>query len=151
MKSAYGLKIPEPYPELTRVGPGTPCGELMRRYWQPVCLSAELRELPKRVRILGEDLIAFRDGQGRAGLLFFRCSHRGTSLEYGRVEEKGIRCCYHGWLYDVGGRCLEQPAEAADSTLKEHIRHPAYKARELGGFVFAYIGPQPAPLLPNYD
>jgi phenylpropionate dioxygenase-like ring-hydroxylating dioxygenase large terminal subunit len=97
MKSAYGLKIPEPDPTLTRVGPGTPCGELMRRYWQPVCLSADLNDLPKTVRILGEDLIAFRDGDGRAGLLFPRCSHRGTSLEYGRVEQRGLRCCYHGW------------------------------------------------------
>jgi Rieske [2Fe-2S] domain len=93
MRSAYGLKIPEPDPFLTRVGPGTPCGELMRRYWQPVCLSADLKDLPKPVRILGEDLVAFRDGEGRAGLLFFRCSHRGTSLEYGRVEKRGLRCC----------------------------------------------------------
>ena len=103
MRSAHGLKIPEIDPELTRVGPGTPCGELMRRYWQPVCLAADLTDLPKRIRILGEDLVAFRDGSGRAGLLFFRCSHRGTSLEYGRVEQDGLRCCYHGWLYDVEG------------------------------------------------
>src|SRR5437868_105461 len=104
MRSAYGLQIPEPDAELTRVGPGTPCGELLRRYWQPVCRSADLQDLPKRVRLLGEDLVAFRDGQGRPGLMFFRCSHRGTSLEYGRVEERGLRCCYHGWLYDVEGR-----------------------------------------------
>ena len=77
MRSAYGFKIPEIDPELTRVGPGTPCGELMRRYWQPVCLSRDLGDLPKRIRILGEDLVAFRDGEGRPGLLFFRCSHRG--------------------------------------------------------------------------
>jgi phenylpropionate dioxygenase-like ring-hydroxylating dioxygenase large terminal subunit len=101
MKSAYGLKIPEPDPALTRVGPGTPCGELMRRYWQPVCLSPDLKDVPKRVRILGEDLVAFRDGQGRTGVVFFRCSHRGTSLEYGRVEERGLRSCYHVRHYDV--------------------------------------------------
>ncbi len=111
MKSAYGLKIPEPDPTLTRVGSGTPCGELMRRYWQPVCLSEDLKDLPKAVKILGEDLVAFRDGAGRAGLFFFRCSHRGTSLEYGRVEERGLRCCYHGWLYDVEGNVLEMPLE----------------------------------------
>src|SRR5205809_3425984 len=151
MKSAYGLKIPEPDPELTCVGPGTPCGGLMRRYWQPVCLSADLQELPKRVRILGEDLIAFRDGQGRAGLLFFRCSHRGTSLEYGRVEERGIRCCYHGWLYDADGQCLEQPVEPEGSSFADKIHLRAYPTQEAGGFVFAYLGPAPEPLLPNYD
>src|SRR5207253_767486 len=92
MKSAYGLKIPEPDFELTCVGPGTPCGELMRRYWQPVCLSADLQELPKRVRILGEDLIVFRDGQGRAGLLFFRCSHpaRPWSTDASKSEEFAV-------------------------------------------------------------
>ena len=119
MKSAYGLKIPEPDGELTRVGPGTPCGELMRRYWQPVCLSADLKDLPKPVKILGEELIAFRDGQGRAGLLFFRCSHRGASLEYGRVEERGLRCCYHGWLYDVEGNVVEMPLEPAPNPIFE--------------------------------
>ena len=115
MKSAYGLTIAEPDSLLTRVGAGTRCGELMRRYWQPVCLSAELMEVPKVVRILGEELVAFRDGSGRAGLLFFRCSHRGTSLEYARVEERGLRCCYHGWLYDVEGNILEMPLEPANN------------------------------------
>lgn len=141
MKSAYGFKIPEPDPELTRVGPGTPCGELMRRYWQPVCLSADLENLPRRVRILGEALIAFRDGQGRAGLLFPRCSHRGTSLEYGRVEERGLRCCYHGWLYDVEGNVLEMPLEPANNPFLKQIQHPCYPVREFGGLVFAYMGP----------
>ena len=111
MKSAYGLTIPKEDEELTHVGPGTPGGELLRRYWHPVCLSEDLKDLPKRVRILGEDLIAFRDGRGNPGLFFFRCSHRGTSLEYGRIEERGIRCCYHGWLYDVKGSILEMPLE----------------------------------------
>ena len=152
MKSAYGLKIPEPDPELTRVGPGTPCGELMRRYWQPVCLSAELADLPKPVRLLGEDLIAFRDGQGRAGLLFFRCSHRGTSLAYGKVEARGLRCCYHGWLYDAEGNVLEMPLEPANSPYLEHIQHPAYPVREFGGLVFAYMGPlEQIPEFPLYD
>lgn len=152
MKSAYGLKIPEPDPVLTRVGPGTPCGELMRRYWQPVCLSADLKDLPKPVRILGEDLIAFRDGQGRTGLLFFRCSHRGTSLEYGRVEERGIRCCYHGWLYDVEGTVLEMPLEPASNSFLKKIQHPCYPIREFGGLVFAYMGPlDKMPEFPIYD
>lgn len=152
MKSAYGLTIPEPDPVLTRVGPGTPCGELMRRYWQPVCLSADLKDLTKPVRILGEDLIAFRDGQGRAGLLFFRCSHRGTSLEYGRVEERGIRCCYHGWLYDVEGTVLEMPLEPASNPFLKQIQHPCYPIREFGGLVFAYLGPlDKMPEFPIYD
>ncbi len=138
---------------LTRVGPGTPAGETLRRYWWPVGFTEHVKQngLPVRVKLLCEELVLFRDGKGELGVLGLHCSHRGSSLEYGRVEEKGIRCCYHGWLYDVSGRCLEQPAEAADSTFKDRIRHPAYKARELGGFVFAYIGPEPAPLLPNYD
>jgi len=152
VKSAYGLKIPEPDPELTRVGPGTPCGELMRRYWQPVCLSADLADLPKKVRILGEDLIAFRDGRGQAGLLFFRCSHRGTSLEFGRVEERGLRCCYHGWLYDVEGNVIEMPLEPAVNPFLKQIQHPAYPVREFGGLVFAYLGPlEKIPQFPIYD
>jgi nitrite reductase/ring-hydroxylating ferredoxin subunit len=152
VKSAYGLKIPEPDPELTRVGPGAPCGELMRRYWQPVCLSADLADLPKKVRILGEDLIAFRDGQGRAGLLFFRCSHRGTSLEFGRVEDRGLRCCYHGWLYDVEGNVIEMPLEPAVNPFLKQIQHPAYPVREFGGLVFAYMGPlEKIPEFPIYD
>ncbi len=124
MKSAYGLTVPEPDPSLTRVGAGTPCGELIRRYWQQACLSADPNDLPKLVRILGENLVAFRDGSGRAGLLFFRCSHRGTSLEYARVEERGLRCCYHGWLYDVEGNILEMPLEPANNPFIKHVQHP---------------------------
>jgi phenylpropionate dioxygenase-like ring-hydroxylating dioxygenase large terminal subunit len=152
MRSAYGLKIPEPDPFLTRVGPGTPCGELMRRYWQPVCLSVDLKDLPKAVRILGEDLVALRDGEGKAGLLFFRCSHRGTSLEYGRVEKRGLRCCYHGWLYDVEGNVLEMPLEPAANPFLKQIQHPCYPVREFGGLVFAYMGPpEKMPGFPVYD
>jgi nitrite reductase/ring-hydroxylating ferredoxin subunit len=152
MRSAYGLKIPEPDPVLTRVGPGTPCGELLRRYWQPVCLSADLKDLPKPVRILGEDLVAFRDGEGKVGLLFFRCSHRGTSLEYGRVEARGLRCCYHGWLYDVEGNVLEMPLEPADNPFLKQIQHPCYPVREFGGLLFAYMGPlEKMPQFPVYD
>jgi 5,5'-dehydrodivanillate O-demethylase len=138
---------------LTRVGRGTAAGEMLRRYWWPVGFSEHVKEKgsPTKVRLLGEDFVLFRDGGGRLGLVELHCSHRGTSLEYGRVEDRGIRCCYHGWLYDVNGRCLEQPAEPADSTFKDRIQHPAYKAQEIAGFVFAYIGPDPAPLLPRYD
>jgi 5,5'-dehydrodivanillate O-demethylase oxygenase subunit len=138
---------------LTRVGRGTPAGEMLRRYWWPVGFTEHVNEngRPIRVKLLGEELVLFRDGQGKLGILGLHCSHRGTSLEYGRIEEEGIRCCYHGWLYDVNGQCLEQPAEAADSSFKDRIQHPAYNVQELGGFVFAYIGPEPVPLLPNYD
>ncbi len=138
---------------LTRVGPGTPAGEMLRRYWWPVGFTEHVKEKgrPVRTKLLGEDLVLFRDGNGRLGLLGLHCSHRGTSLEFGRVDDRGIRCCYHGWLYDVRGRCLEQPAEPEDSTFKDRVQHPAYQAQEIGGFIFAYIGPEPAPLLPNYD
>lgn len=138
---------------LTQVGPGTPGGEMLRRYWWPVGLSEDVRPggAPRRVRLLGEDLVLFQNGEGQLGLVALHCSHRGTSLEYGRVEAAGIRCAYHGWLYDASGRCLEQPAEPADSTYKERIQHPAYRVAALGGLVFAYLGPEPAPLLPRYD
>jgi 5,5'-dehydrodivanillate O-demethylase len=138
---------------LTRVGRGTPGGEMLRRYWWPVNFSELVtkRGQPAKVRLLGEDLVLFRGGDGSLGLLALNCSHRGTSLEFGRVEENGIRCCYHGWLYDTRGQCLEQPAEPADSTFKSRVQHPAYQPLEIAGFIFAYMGPEPAPLLPNYD
>jgi len=138
---------------LTSVGRGTPCGEMLRRYWWPIGFSELVTEkqTPTKVRLLGEDFVLFRDGALRLGLLELHCSHRGTSLEFGRVEGQGIRCCYHGWLYDVAGRCLEQPAEPAESTFKDRIQHPAYKVQEIAGFIFAYLGPDPAPLLPRYD
>jgi 5,5'-dehydrodivanillate O-demethylase len=138
---------------LTRVGPGTAAGIMLRRYWWPVGFSdhVKVKGSPVRARLLGEDFVLFRDGHARLGMVDLHCSHRGSSLEFGRVEDQGIRCCYHGWLYDVGGNCLEQPAEPADSTFKERIKHGAYQTQELAGFIFAYIGPSPAPLLPRYD
>ncbi|HET7393216.1 MAG TPA: Rieske 2Fe-2S domain-containing protein, partial [Candidatus Binatia bacterium] len=138
---------------LTRVGRGTPGGEMLRHYWWPVGFSELVRKNGQstKARLLGEDLVLFRDGNDQLGLLALHCSHRGTSLEFGRVEDAGIRCCYHGWLYDTRGQCLEQPAEPADSTFTKRVQHPAYKAQEIAGFIFAYIGPEPAPLLPNYD
>jgi len=141
--------------ELTRVGPGTPCGEYLRRFWQPVILSNELGELPRRLRILGEDLVAFRDKSGAIGLLELHCPHRGTSLEFGLIGDKGIRCCYHGWLFDCDGTILETPGEPADSTLKDRLFHGAYPIREYCGLVFAYMGPpdkQPDfPILDSYE
>src|SRR5215471_13625546 len=138
---------------LTRVGPGTPAGEMLRRYWWPVGFTESVtpKGQPIKVRLLGEELVLFRDSAGKLGLLALRCSHRGTSLEFGRAEDAGIRCCYHGWLYDVRGKCLEQPAEPENATFKNRVQHPAYQAQEIGGFIFAYLGPEPAPLLPNYD
>ena len=139
---------------LTRVGPGTPGGEMLRRYWHPVALAEEITEdRPKmRVRILGEELVLYRDLKGGYGLLGEHCSHRGTSLYYGFLEEEGIRCAYHGWLYDQDGRCIEQPFEPAQSLMKHTLRHPAYPVQELAGLLFAYMGPpEKRPLLPRWD
>lgn len=137
----------------TRVGPGTPCGDLFRCYWQPVAMLPELSQAnpTKHVRILGEDLVLFQDKNGRVGLLADHCPHRGASLLYGRVEERGIACAYHGWLYDTQGNCLETPAEPADSLLHLTVKHTAYPIREHYGLYWAYMGPPPAPLLPRYD
>src|SRR5262245_33138808 len=137
---------------LTRVGPGTPMGGLLRRYWIPVAASVELRGNPvKAVRLLGESLVLFRDASGRLGLVEEHCPHRRTSLAYGLVDHEGIRCPYHGWKFDVAGRCLEMPAEPADTTLTERVRAAAYRVEDLGGLIFAYLGPEPVPLLPRYD
>jgi len=144
--------VPEEDKELTHVGPGTPCGEYLRRYWHPVALSDELKDLPKRIRIMGEDLVLFRDFGGRTGLLALHCSHRGTSLEYGLVSERGLRCCYHGWLYDVDGKVLEIPGQPVASTYQDRLYHPAYPTLEYKGMVFAYMGPRDKkPAFPIYD
>ncbi len=136
---------------ITRVGAGTPAGETLRKYWLPVGLSKEIdTDGPKLVRWLGEDLLLFRDEFGRVGLTQPNCPHRGTSLDYGWIEAGGIRCCYHGWVFDVTGRCLEQPGEPADSNFKDKIRLKAYQVRELGGMIWAFMGAGAAPELPNY-
>ena len=136
---------------LTKVGPGTAAGETLRKYWLPVGLSSEVNsEAPKLVRWLGEDLLLFRDEFGRVGLTEPTCPHRGASLDYGWIEAGGIRCCYHGWVFDVNGRCLEQPGEPPDSTFKDKITLKAYPARELGGMIWAYMGSGQPPVLPNY-
>src|SRR5690348_16717748 len=138
---------------LTQTNPQTPCGELLRRYWQPVALSEELPKggAPLKVKILGEELVLFRDDQGRLGLIGLHCSHRGTNLSYGRVEDGGLRCLYHGWLYNIEGRCLQQPGELGDGEHRDAIRHPAYPCKEAGGVIFTYMGPGEPPLLPNYE
>ena len=137
---------------LTEVGRGSPCGELMRRYWQPVLSSKNVTARPQQVRILGEDLIAFRDKSGRPGLLYPHCMHRGTSLFWGRVEEDGIRCCYHGWKFDVEGHCLDQPCEPLGGIAKANVRQPWYPVREHYGLLWAYMGPiNRIPTLPRFD
>ncbi len=152
--SGYGriATVPKEDADLTHVGFGTPMGELLRRYWQPVCLSSEIDELPKLAKILGEELVAFRDKRGRVGVLDAHCAHRGTSLEYGRIEEEGIRCCYHGWLFSVEGCCLQQPGESPSSNYKDKVAQPSYPALEYGGLVFAYMGPpDKKPEFPLFD
>jgi phenylpropionate dioxygenase-like ring-hydroxylating dioxygenase large terminal subunit len=150
--TAYGREKPTFREDLTLVGAGTPMGELLRRYWHPVGLSSNADATPRRVRVLGEDLILFRDGTGKPGLLYPRCAHRGTSLYYGKVEERGIRCCYHGWLYDTQGHCLEQPCEEGGGPRRDRIRQPWYPVEERYGLVFAYLGPpEKKPVLPRYE
>jgi len=139
--------------KLTQIGPGTPMGELMRRYWHPIGGSSQLSdENPtKEVRLLGEDLVLFRSAAGELGLIEPSCPHRKANLSYGVPEPEGIRCAYHGWLFDVNGNCLDQPSEPLGSRFKDKVKLKAYLVEELGGFIFAYLGPQPAPLLPRYD
>ena len=137
---------------LTRVGPGAPCGEYLRRYWHPFMLSSELKDLPVPVRLLGEDLVVFRDGSGRTGLLHRHCAHRGTSLEFGIPQERGIRCCYHGWHFDIDGTILDTPAEPPSSRIKANFVQGAYPVIEMHGLLFAYMGPPEAtPEFPVYD
>lgn len=137
---------------LTQVGMGTPMGELLRRYWHPVATVPELLEEPVlAVTVLGENLALYRSEQGELGLVSQRCPHRGASLAYGIPEEDGLRCPYHGWKFSRVGQCLEQPAEPVESTFKDKVRIPAYLVQEMGGLIWAYLGPRPAPLLPRYD
>jgi phenylpropionate dioxygenase-like ring-hydroxylating dioxygenase large terminal subunit len=150
--TAYGRPAPTHRKELTEVGAGTPMGELLRRYWHPIGLSADATDTPRQVRVLGEDLILFRDQQGRAGLVYPHCAHRGTSLLYGKVEANGIRCCYHGWLFSVDGQCLEQPCEPEGGKFRDKVRQPWYPVQERYGLIWAYMGPPgKKPTLPRYE
>lgn len=138
---------------LTQIGPGTPCGQLLRRYWQPLCPASELtvEKQRKRITLMSEDLVVFRTPDGGYTCLAEQCAHRRCSLYYGFIEEGGIRCAYHGWKYNREGRCIEQPFEPAGSTYKDEVRQTAYPVQELAGLLFVYMGPLPAPLLPRWD
>lgn len=146
---------PEDNAKITRVGPGTPCGELFRRYWMPAALSAELPEqdgAPLRVRLLGEDLLAFRDSNGDVGLIDAYCPHRRAPMFFGRNEECGMRCVYHGWKFDRHGDCVDMPSEPAGTPLQARVKIKAYPCVERGGIVWAYMGPKdkmPAP--PDFE
>src|ERR671939_380063 len=129
---------------IARTGPGTPMGELMRRFWMPALLADELPAPdcpPIRVRLLGEDLVAFRDSSGQVGLLAANCPHRGASLFFGRNEESGLRCVYHGWKFDVAGACVDMPNEPPESNFKDKIHHTAYPTVERNGVIWSYLGP----------
>ena len=151
----YHREVPQEDAELTRIGPGTPCGEYLRRFWQPVCYSDDLQDLPVALKILGEELVAFKDFSGQIGVVEAHCPHRGTSLEFGLVSERGIRCCYHGWLFDVDGAILEMPGEPEESTYKDRLCHGAYPTHEYNGTIFAYMGPPDQvptfPLMDTYE
>jgi len=140
---------------LTRVGPGTPMGELMREYWIPALLVPELDgadSTPLRLRLLGEDLVAFRDTGGRVGILRANCPHRGASLFFGRNEEHGLRCVYHGWKFDVTGRCVDMPNEPSESNFKDKVQAVGYPCQERGGVIWTYMGTRaPAPPLPDIE
>jgi 5,5'-dehydrodivanillate O-demethylase len=152
MKTSSARKIRQvALSDIPHVGPGTPAGEWLRKYWLAISTAEELYDIPKAVKVLGEELVLFRDLQGRLGLVGLHCPHRGTSLEYGDVEDCGIRCPYHGWLFDVSGQCLEQPAEPKDSVFHKKVKHLSYPVQELGGLIFAYLGPELAPPLPRYS
>ncbi len=150
--TAYGLQPGAHDAMLTEVGAGTPMGELMRRYWHPVGLSSYASDLPRAVRILGEDLILFRGRDGVPGLVHPRCAHRGASLLYGRIDDHGIRCCYHGWAFDQQGMCTDQPCEPQNGLNRERFRQPWYPVEERYGLVWAYLGPpERKPLLQRYN
>lgn len=149
---AYGRVAGTSDPELTEVGAGTEAGELLRRYWHPFARSSEATAIPSNVRVLGEDLVLYRSLDGVPGLMTPRCCHRGTSLYYGKVEEQGIRCPYHGWLFAEDGVCLDQPCEPDRGRNRESYRQPWYPVIEYHGLIFAYLGPtEKQPVFPRYD
>jgi 5,5'-dehydrodivanillate O-demethylase oxygenase subunit len=135
----------------TQVSPGTPMGELLRRYWQPVGCTEGVTKKPQHVKVMGEELVLYRGESGAPVLMQLRCAHRSLALDYGRVEGDSLRCPYHGWLYDKSGQCLAQPAEPEGSGFKDKIKLKSYPTQELSGIVYGYLGPAPAPLLPLYD
>jgi phthalate 4,5-dioxygenase len=138
---------------LTRTGPGTPGGDWMRQYWQPIAVAEEIpmggRPMP--LRVLSENLVLFRDEDGKLGLLQRHCPHRCSDLSFGRIEDGGLRCLYHGWLFDVKGNCIEQPGEPPESKFKDEVKAIAYPVRETGGLIFAYMGKGEPPAFPDYE
>ena len=142
----------KPDPLLAEVGPGTPCGEYQRRFWMPIAMTNQFADKPYRVRVLGEDLVLFREKKGRLGLVHLHCAHRNMSLEFGIIEEGGIRCSYHGWKYDIDGTILETPCEPPASKIKDKVCLGAYPVIEYGGLAFTYMGPpDKTPEFPFYD
>ena len=138
--------------ELTQVGPGTPMGELLRRYWYPIAFEQDFDSVPsKTVRLLSEDWTLYKTPSGKYGIIGEKCAHRRASLTYGVVHEDGIRCGYHGWKYDFDGQCTEQPAEADNQNFRDRVQMKAGKAQPMGGMVWVYVGPDPAPELPRFD
>jgi 5,5'-dehydrodivanillate O-demethylase oxygenase subunit len=146
------MLTPEQNNLLTQVGPGTPGGNFMRRYWHPIAATSEMADRwTMKVRLLGEDLVLYRNRQGEFGLITEKCPHRGASLAYGIPTNEGIRCPYHGWEFAHNGKCLDQPNEPQQASFKDKIQTPAYRIEELNGLLFAYMGPEPIPLLPKWD
>src|SRR5262245_43807972 len=137
---------------LTRIGPGTPMGALLRRYWHPIGSRDEMEQHPtKAARLLGESFVLYRDRSGRLALVEERCPHRGASLRFGMPEDGGIRCAYHGWFFDTAGKCTHMPGDREGYAGSRGIAIRAPRIEELGGIVFAYLGPEPAPPLPRWD
>lgn len=156
LKTPFGAYHNEPIPEesalLTHVEKESKAGELLRRYWQPVCLASEVGELPLRIRMFGEDLVVFRTKENEVGILDLHCPHRGSSLEFGMCESDGLRCCYHGWLFAPNGKILDTPGDPPSSTLRNRLYHGAYPAKEYKGLIFGYFGdPEVIPEFPIYD
>jgi len=150
--SAYDLATPEADLDLVAVGKGTRGGELLRRYWHPIAVVNEVKDVPVSVRVLGEDLILFKTPRGEFGLVYPRCCHRGTTLYNGKIEDRGIRCCYHGWLFGIDGKCLDQPCEPNGGDKRDYYRQPWYPVQERYGLVFAYMGPtNRKPILARYE
>lgn len=150
-----GVWRADPDPELTEVGPGSPCGEYLRRYWMPVAMTEQVKDLPVRIRVVGEDLVLFREKAGRLGLVHLHCCHRNMSLEFGIVERDGIRCSYHGWKYGLDGTILETPCEPPASQVLRRTCLGAYPVIEFKGLIFSYLGPQefvpPFPVMDTFD
>ena len=138
---------------VTQTGPGTPGGRFLRSYWHPIATIEEMPigGHPMPIKILSEDLVLFRDDKDRLGLIGLHCAHRATDLSYGRVENGGLRCLYHGWLFDIYGKCIDQPAEPEDKKFCHKVRHPAYPVQEYGGVIWTYMGEGEAPLIPAFQ